>query len=71
MSSLTDEIDKQKRELLAARQAKEAAEHRCITEVLSENVTYCHGFKFSLNVNFTHQDVRVRLTYSLSSGIDR
>lgn len=32
---LIDEIDKQKRELLSARQAKEAAEHQCITQVAS------------------------------------
>ncbi|XP_078370548.1 sodium channel and clathrin linker 1-like [Oculina patagonica] len=32
---LIDEIDKQKRELLSATQAKEAAEHQCITEVAS------------------------------------
>lgn len=32
---LIDEIDKQKRELLSARQAKEAAEHQCTTEVAS------------------------------------
>jgi len=32
---LSDEIDKQKRELLSARQAKEAAEHQCVTEVFT------------------------------------
>lgn len=32
---LIDEIDKQKRELLSARQAKDTAEHQCITEVAS------------------------------------
>ncbi|CAH3023274.1 unnamed protein product [Porites evermanni] len=32
---LTDEIDKQKREILSAKQAKETAEHQCVTEVAS------------------------------------
>ncbi|KAJ7389653.1 Sodium channel and clathrin linker 1 [Desmophyllum pertusum] len=32
---LIDEIDKRKRELLSSKQAKEAAEHQCITEVAS------------------------------------
>lgn len=31
--SLSDEIDKQKREILSAKQAKETAEHHCVTEV--------------------------------------
>lgn len=35
MYFLSDEIDKQKRELLSARQAKEAAEHQCVTEVFT------------------------------------
>ena len=37
---LADEIDKQKRELLSARQAKEAAEHQCITEVFKRKVFF-------------------------------
>lgn len=37
----TDEIDKQKRELLSARQAKEAAEHQCTTEVFNGKVVFC------------------------------
>lgn len=32
---LIDEIDKQKREILSAKQAKETAEHHCVTEVAS------------------------------------
>jgi len=46
----TDETDKQKRELLSARQAKEAAEHQCTTEVfigkvvLSYLVQSCTAF---------------------------
>ena len=47
-SFLTDEIDKQKRELLSARQAKETAEHQCITEVLNREVVFFFCFFFVL-----------------------
>ena len=54
MYFLSDEIDKQKRELLSARQAKEAAEHQCVTEVstaMSLDTRFVPPSRFHLRSN--------------------